>query len=231
MARTGKLRVSPKSRYVMAAATAAIILIGGWRWLAYQRGPGPVAVEFVTAIERRDAGAVHALALDQEREEMGLTQAGVQRALEEIFYRRAPSVRGVASRVGDDDLRASNWYIRPIAWVNAATGEPLPSRSANGEFRTSIQLFRTPDGRWRVSFTRFAAEWLMFNFTAAELKRVPGKDRLPWSRRRRETLFREWGIPGGYFDPAMIRVDGQFQALLDTPAYDPLARADWEATK
>jgi hypothetical protein len=173
---------------------------------------------------------VYALALPQEKEEMELTQAGVERTLDEIFYRRAQKIRAVPSR-DEDDPRARNWHTTYVAWEDAATGKPLPSRSYTGEFRTMIDLFSMPDGRWRVSFTRLTADWLLFNMRPEELGRVPDARRWAWIRQWREAQFRQWGIPGTYYDPASIRQDGQVVTLLDSVAYDPVKRQDWKVSR
>jgi hypothetical protein len=231
MAGAPRNRVPSRRLTVAAALTGVLLAAGVWQRLAYLRGPGPVAAEFVAAIERHDVDRVYALALDQEKSEMGLTQAGTGRALDEIFYRLAPEVQGSPSRNGDDDPRATNWYTRFVAWTDTRTGQELPSRSHTGEFRTMIDLFRMPDGRWRVSFTRLAAEWLLFNMLPAGYHGVPDADKWTWLRHWREAQLRRWRLPETYYDPATVRVDGHVVALLDTAAYDPVKRADWKVER
>ncbi len=231
MAPTRLHRLSASRRVLALAVAGAALLIVAWRWLAYLRGPDPVAREFVSAVERRDAARLLALSLDQEKREMGLTVAAVRRALDGMMFSRAAKVRGHPSRISDAHPMATNWYVKHVAWVDAATGKPLMPGANSGEHLTTIDLFQGADRRWRVSFSRFAAEWLVYNVFHPEFKKNPGLRRAEWTRARREAQFREWGLPPTYYDPAMVRQHGQFRALLDTTAYRPQVRADWKAAR
>src|SRR5262245_10778363 len=225
-----RLRSLPKVPLVAAALAVVAVLVLGWRWIVYLHGPGPVAAEFVAAIERHDVARIYALALDQEKNEMGLTQAAVERALNEILYHRAPQLRSSPSRMRGDDSRARNWQTFCVAWTDAATGKPLPS-PRTGEFSTAIDLFQRPDGHWQVSFTRFAGDYLLFNGRPAEYYRLRYAERNAWIGRWWTSKFRQWGLPGTCYAPATIKVDGQVVALLDTSAYEPEKRPPWRVAR
>src|SRR5687768_6908850 len=118
-----------KRRRLGALVLAILAGAGIWRWIAWLHSPQRVVRQVAAAIERGDARILHALILDREKQEFGITEGVVQRVLQEILYRYAPAVKSVPSTTtrGYDGFRAVNWYRAHHAWADAATGQPLPS--------------------------------------------------------------------------------------------------------
>jgi len=118
-----------------------------WYW---STTPAKRTRAFIAAIERRDAGAVYALILPQQRQAMDLTPDKVRAVLEQTVWRFG-AVKAVLMEEADiKDPREVLWVV---AWGDAATGGRLPVSFPKGLI-TEIVLRPTRTG-WRVDFARF----------------------------------------------------------------------------
>lgn len=213
-------------RSVAAAGALVAITAGGWQWWVYLHGPQRVASRFLTAIERHDVPQIHSLTMDHEKLRLGITPQVIEHALGEMFYKQTPRVRQVRTELAQESgLRAVNWYRQYTGWSDAATGKALPSPML-GTVHTITELFRSRDGRWEVSFTRFANSHIRLNSSWPLFLKLQGTDdqRVIRTRGLRRELLVKWGIPEVYPEPPMVRKDGRWVALLGTARYDPVQR-------
>ncbi len=202
-----------------------LLIAGVRRWLVYLSSPQRVARQFLAAIERKDVDGVYALTMEKEKREMGVTKEVISRVLHDILYRRVSHIKVIPTPLTEfDGPRADNWYrLQHVTWGDASTDKPLPSKSENGMLRISVDLFRSPEGRWEVSFTCLASSYIIKNITKPMLEK-PTVQNVLMLRRYRRALLQQWGIKTDLPEPAIVIDKGHRIALLGTKAYDPLSR-------
>jgi hypothetical protein len=182
---------------LIGAAALAVALWGAWSWVAYLRGPEYAFQQFIAAIERHDAAAVYAMTLDDEKAEFGVTPEGVARVLDHTVYRHARWVQARPTPLDADfGPQTDGWVIHLTSWADGRTGRIIPSANGAGQLLTTVHLFRSRQGRWQVSLTRFASSYQALNYFRPQL--FQGSANWPERRRRalqtREQLLAEMGI-------------------------------------
>jgi len=202
----------PAWRLGVAAAAVAMLWLAG-TWLLQRRlGSDAVFNAFVRAVEMRDVAAVYALTADLERSRLGVNPDVISRCLRNGLYAHAARVRAVRSRLDDGLGRyADRWHLRAVAWVDAASGRPLPSRHPMGQFQSVVYLYRQNGGEWRVCFTRFAYTLIQVNHTLPAIKSLPAgapeEDRAR-IRQARNAALASWGLRHVTDTPPLIRKAG-----------------------
>jgi hypothetical protein len=168
---------------------------------------------FIAAIQRKDAKAIHALILNEEKEKMGVTEQVIASSLEQMLYKQASQVKAIPLFAGSaDGFRADRWYRQHNVWVDARSGQPLQNLAGSGQLVTMVNAYRPEHGPWQVSFTQFARSFLRLNLTKPQLQlkgtvSAAERDRAYEYERK---VLKQWGIANVVPDPPITLKKGQW---------------------
>jgi hypothetical protein len=103
------------------------------------------------------------------------------------------------------------WQKRAATWADAATGKPIASPHISGQLQTIVEMFLSRDGQWRVSFTRFAASYIVMNITRPQLERkgVKTEEDIRQAREYQQRILVYWGIKKMLPSPPITRIHGR----------------------
>lgn len=198
----------------VALATAAAAV-----YVLFFRGHASDAAfsAFVEAVEKKDAHAIYAMTVDEEKRHYGVTEKMIANALKQSLYTHAPAIRYARSSLDREyGEHADGWYTRVASWKDAQTGRVLPAQNFTGVLQTPIAMFRAPNGEWKVGFTRFLAAYVNINYTLPVLTRIDvgERDKEQAIARKREMLA-SLGVAKLY-TPRMTKVRGRWVLLQTT---------------
>jgi hypothetical protein len=167
---------------------------------------------FIAAIQRKDAKAIHALILDEEKR-MGVTEQVIATSLAQMLYQKATQVKPIPSPAANfDGYRADRWYRQHHAWADASSGQPLQNLAKSGQLITMVNAYRPEHGPWQVSFTQFARSFLRLNLTKPQLqlKGIVSAAQRNRAYEYERKVLKQWGIADVVPDPPITLKKGQW---------------------
>jgi len=212
--------VRPVTRKRLLIVTVSILFLGAciWVWVTRKDSSDLVFRQFVAAVERKDVPTIYSLTLDEEKSKMGVTKEVIARVLDGTVYQHAAQVKYIPSLLDRHyGARADRWHTRAAAWADATTRKPIESPHKTGQLQTIVDLFLSHDGQWRVSFTRFAASYVIMNITRPQLERkgLPTAEDRRRARDDQQRILAQWGISQMLPNPPITRVHGRNVVLED----------------
>lgn len=213
--------------WVLAGIAALALVAAGWWYMGRGMDSEPAYYEFERAVEQHDARAIYAMVLEVEKTRHGITLAHVERALDRIYYTRAPRVRRCGFLLPPGEV-ADRWHRYYPLWCDATTGKNLQSRHSSGTLFTGVDFFRMRSGEWRFSYTRWVGAYVMSNVIGPQLKALgPSAARADQEAllKHRNRLLNEFGAAWEDSDirtPPLTRKAGRM-VLLAAPG-EPMIR-------
>lgn len=219
--------IRTKWRWITVVGGALAVVGAAW-WFTHRGLASESAYyAFEQAVEQHDASAIYAMVLDVEKAKHGITLQHVERALDRIYYTRAPRVRRCGFLIARGEV-ADRWHRYYPLWCDAATGKKLRSRHPSGTLFTGVDFFRMRSGEWRLSYTQWVGAYVMSNVIGPELKAL-GPSAAAADReailKQRSSLLDEFGAAWQDPDirtPPMTRKAGRM-VLLAAPG-EPVIR-------